>query len=169
MLTIKNINSVTAITFDFISTTRYISYDEPVTVPLNSFNSMQCTVANDCDKSTNYKPRRNDCFINFKSRDGSEIDTYVVSESTFNILYRIFMKNEYDDEHVVSKRVIEFFSDNVDDYIPIFIEDIENVSCVTYRGSEFYRVQLNDDLFEISEEDYEFLKKLLNEITKKHE
>lgn len=155
MLTVKDNISVKTITFDFIRSSRTTTIDSQVTVPLNSFCDLELTTIDSQGEKREYRVR-------FKSQDGIMVDTYVVNEDTFNLLYKVFALHNYVDEHINMKEVITCHDLISDNDITIFKEDLESVSCVTYRNNEeIYKVELVDDIFRVTKEDYCYLKKML--------
>lgn len=153
MLTVKENISVKAITFNFIDSTR-MTNENKVTVPLNKFRDLELT-AIDCYGN------EKEHLVRFYSQDNEEVDTYTINENTFNLLYKTCFKHDFSDKRVSIRSIITFYDINFDYYITIFKEDIESVSCVTYKNKEVYRIELADNLFEISEEDYCYFKKMI--------
>lgn len=153
MLTVKDNISVRTITFDFIHSSRTL-IDSQVTVPYSSFCDLEL---NTIDSQGDEREHR----VRFKSQDGTMVDTYVVSEDTFDMLYKVFFK-KYADKHVKINKVITFHDLISDNNVTIFKEDIESVSCVTYKNNEeIHKLEVVDDMFGITKEDYCYFKKLI--------
>lgn len=152
MLTVKDNISVRTITFDFIRSSTI--NDSPVTVPCKCFFDLELTVDNQGDEREHR--------VRFKSQDGTMVDTYVVNGDTFNLLYKVFSLHKYDNDHLNMNKVITFHDLVSDNDITIFKEDIESVSCVTYKNNEdIYKIELADNTFGITKEDYYYFKKMI--------